>query len=97
MAELYAQIGVTQFKMDQKDVATASFDKALEIAKGAKELDARGFGLVSVAQMAMNVDQKDIAKKFLDEAKKVVGPLTKEKSDRGMELESECSKLAERL
>ncbi len=97
MAELYAQIGVTQFKMEQKDAATASFDKALQIAKGAKELDARGFGLISVAQLALNADQKDLAKKFLDEAKKVVGPLTKEKSDRGMELESECSKLAERL
>ena len=67
------------------------------IAKGAKELDARGFGLISVAQLALNADQKDLAKKFLDEAKKVVGPLTKEKSDRGAELESECSKLAERL
>ena len=97
MAELYAQIGVTQFKMDQKDLAAASFDNSLKIAKGAKELDTRGFGLISVAQIAFNAGQKDIAKKFLDEAKKVIAPLSKEKSDRGAELESECSRMAERL
>ena len=97
MADLYGQIAVAQLKMDQKDAATATFDKALEIAKGSKELDARGFGLIVVANQALGAGQKDVAKKFLDEAKKVVGPLLKEKSDRGAELESECEKLAERL
>lgn len=97
MADLYGQIGVAQFKMEQNDAATASFDKAFEVAKGAKELDARGFGLILVANQAYNAGQKDIAKKFLTEAKKVVVPLIKEKSDRGSELESECEKLDEKL
>lgn len=97
MMELYGKIGVTQFKMEQNDLATASFDKAMEIAKGAKELDARGFGLVVVSKLALQADQKDLAKKFLDEAKKVIVPLSKEKSDRGAELDSECSKLEERM
>lgn len=97
MADLYGQIAVAQFKMGAKENSSATFDKALEICKGAKDLDMRGFGLVIVCKQALSIDQKDIAKKFLDEAKKVVTPLTKEKSDRGAALDDECSKLAERM
>ncbi len=97
MAELYGQIGVSQSKMEQADLSKASFDKAMTIVKATESVEMKGFALVKLAQLQLSIKNKEGAKTFLTEAQKMIVPLTKEKSDRGAALETECDTLKQKL